>query len=369
MKVNGEKMSKSRGTFFTAREFLQNHDAEHLRFYYASMLGRKMSDVDLNFDDFNKKTNNELVANIGNFCYRVLNFLNKNFDGELKSIDNNKRLIKEINFKIKNIEKSCYALNFNEAVKDVLHISSLGNKYFQDNEPWKLIKEDKEKTYKILGLCVNIAKNLSILIAPILPNFSLNLQQQLNIKNLKWSDINFKLKNHKIGKEAILVKKIEETEKPKAEFPLNLKVARILEVKTHPNADKLYVLDIDLGNEKRQLVAGLKEHYLQDELKNKKIIVITNLKYAKLRGIESQGMLLAGDDGANVGVLTVEQSNAGDKVYFEGFENSTKEISFDDFLKIKMGVKNRKVYFENKELKTDKEIVMVEKVNDNAKVR
>ena len=367
--VNGEKMSKSRGTFYTAREFLKSYDAEHLRFYYASLLSKTMSDIDLSFDDFRKKVNNELAANIGNFCHRVFNFLNKNFDGEFKDIDYNKKLISEIEIKIKNIEKNYYKLSFNEAVKDILYISSLGNKYFQDSEPWKLINEDKGKTNRILGLCVNIIKNLGILIGPIMPRFSLDLQKQLNIKTAKWQDIDFELKNHRIGKESILVRRMQEKEETKKEFPLNLKVAKIIEVKEHPNADKLYVLQIDLGNEKRQLVAGLKNHYSIDELKNKNIIVLTNLKYAKLRGIESQGMLLAGDDGANVSILNASKSNPGDKAYFDGFENSIKEISFDEFLKIEMKVKDGKVYFSDKELKTDKEIVSAEKLKDGARVR
>ena len=129
------------------------------------------------------------------------------------------------------------------------------------------------------------------------------------------------------------------------------------------------MLDIDLGTEKRQLVAGIKGCYSADELRGKKIIVVSNLKPAKLRGIESNGMLLAGDDGNSVGVLTVEKSNPGDRVYFEGFENSNKELSFDEFLKIKMAVQNSKAYFENKELKTGKETVRVERVKDNARIR
>jgi len=367
--VNGEKMSKSRGTFYTAREFLQSYNAEYLRFYYAGMLSKRLADIDLSFEDFGKKVNNELAANLGNFCYRVLNFLNKNFYGEIKSIDKNKGLTSGINQQIKNIEKNYYALNFNEAVKDILHISSLGNKYFQENEPWKLINENREKAHKILGLCVNIIKNLSILIEPILPNFSSQLKQQLNLKNLKWEDLKFELKNHKIGKEEILIRKIEEKVEVKQQFPLNLKVAKILNIKEHPNADKLYVVDIDLGNEKRQLVAGLGGYYTIEQLKDKKIIVVTNLKYAKLRGVESQGMLLAGDDGTDVGVLTVSESDPGDKVYFEEYGSSSKEISFDEFLKLKMFVKGSKVYFENKELRTVKEIVKVEKTKDGARVR
>jgi methionyl-tRNA synthetase len=297
--------------------------------------------------------------------------LNKNFDGQVKDIDQNKQLISEINKKIKEIEKNYYELNFIEAVKNILHISSFGNKYFQANEPWKLIKEDKEKVHKILGLSVNIVKNLSILIQPVLPNFSLNLQKQLNLENLKWEDIDFKLKNHKIGKEEILITKMEEKEETKQEFPLNLKVAKIIDIKEHPNADKLYVMQVDLGNERRQLVAGIRQHYSLDELKNKKIIVVINLKHAKLRGIESQGMLLAGvtENEETIGLLTVDKSEAGDKVYIEGYENSNAELSFDDFLKLDIKVKNNHAVFDGKELKTDKDIVRVEKVKDGARVR
>jgi hypothetical protein len=121
-----------------------------------------------------------------------------------------------------------------------------------------------------------------------------------------------------------------------------------MEIKDHPNADKLYILDIDLGSEKRQLVAGIKGYYSADELKNKKIIVVANLKPAKLRGNES---------------------NPGDKVYFEGLENGTEQVTHEEFTKISMIVKNSKVYFENKELKTDKELVKVEKTKDGGRVR
>jgi len=163
--------------------------------------------------------------------------------------------------------------------------------------------------------------------------------------------------------------KILNEEEAKMRFPLNLKVAKIIDAQNHPNADKLYVLQIDLGAEKRQLVAGLKEHYTRDELLNKKIIVATNLKYAKLRGVESQGMLLAGDDGQSVGLLSVEESNPGDKAYFEGFDICNEELGFDDFLKIKMEVRNGRVHFDGKELRTNKETVKVEKVKDVARVR
>ena len=112
------------------------------------------------------------------------------------------------------------------------------------------------------------------------------------------------------------------------------------------------------------MIAGLKGHYSNSELLNKKIIVITNLKHAKLRGIESQGMLLAGEDGHNVGVLTVDKSEAGDKVYIEGYKNLTDELTYEEFAKLTIAVKDNRAVFEGKELRTDKESVRVEKVKD-----
>ena len=365
--VNNEKMSKSRGTFFTAKEFSEKYEPEHLRYYYANVLSKKLADIDLNLNEFRDRINNELVGNLGNFCYRVISFTNKNFNGEIKEIKKDEKIIDGVNKKIKNIEKHYNELNFNAAVNEILQVSDIGNKCFQNNEPWALIKNDREKVQQICALCINIAKNLSVLIQPILPKFSEELQKQLNVKNLAWKDIDFSLKSHKIGKEKILVNKIEAKEEEL--FPLNLKVAEIIEVKDHPDADKLYVLQINLGKEKRQLVAGLKEHYSKDELKNKKIVVITNLKHAKLRGIESQGMLLAGsDDKGNVGVLTVNKSIPGDEVKFGSLKNSNWKISFENFQKIKIEVSQGKVVFNNLELKTSNEIVSVEKVKEG-KVR
>lgn len=371
--VNGEKMSKSRGTFFTAREFSEKYEPEYLRFYYAGLLSKTMSDIDLSLNDFAKKTNNELAANIGNFCFRTLSFLNKNFGGKIGEIDLQNELMEQIKEKAKIIEKNYRELRFNDVVRDILWVSSRGNKYFQDNEPWKLIKDDKEKAHKVLGLVANIVKILSILIRPIMPKFSLEIQGQLDLRDLGWKDIDFKLKNHKIGKEVILIKKMEISEekenKATQKFPLNLKVAGIIGVKEHPDADKLYVLEVDLGGEKRQIVAGLRNHYTEEQLNGKKVIIVSNLKHAKLRGVESQGMLLAGDDGENVGVLTVTKSNAGDSVYFEGLENETKQLTHEEFSKIKMSVKGGKVFFDNRELKTDSETVKVEKARDGARVK
>lgn len=365
--VNGEKMSKSRGTFFTAREFLEKFDPQYLRYYYASLLSKKMVDIDLDFKDFQDKANNELVANISNFCFRVLSFTNKNFESKVGEIDENKELFGRI---LKHAEKAkkYYAdFNFNNAVKEILSISSAGNKYFQEKEPWKLIKENKEEAHKVTGTCANIAKIISIVVSPILPIFSTKLQAQLNLGDLSWDDINFETKNHEIAKAEILVRKIESIDLGKQVFPLDLKVAKITKAEPHPDADKLMVLQIDLAKEKRQIVAGITEYYSPEEVVGKNIIVVTNLKPAKLRGVESNGMLLAAIKGKKLTLLDAPNSSAGDHVEVEGEEINKEQITIEEFAKVKLTVKDKKVLYDGKALKTEKEEVVAE-IEDSAKV-
>ncbi len=361
--VNKEKMSKSRGTFFTAEEFANKYNPEYLRFYYGKVLSKKLADVDLDFKDFQSSINNELIGNIGNFCYRVLSFTNKFFNSQVKDIDKDKKLIKEITEKTEKIKESYNDVNYNRALKEILAISDLGNRYFQKSEPWKLIKEDKGQAQKVIGLSINIVKNLSILIAPILPNFSKKLQEQLNLENLKWKDINFNYNNRKINKAEILIDKFEEV--IEETFPLNLKIAKIEKVSNHPEADKLYVLDIDIGK-KKQLVAGLKEYYKKEELEGKNIIVVSNLKPAKLRGVVSQGMLLAAEAGKEVKILTAD-GKPGTEVKFDNLKNNKEQINFEQFSKLKLKVKDKKVIFNDNVLKVNNKEVKVN-IQDNAKI-
>ncbi len=136
-------------------------------------------------------------------------------------------------------------------------------------------------------------------------------------------------------------------------FPLDLRIGVIKGVKDHPNADRLYLIEVDLGDERRNLVAGLKQYYTPDELIGKKVVVLCNLKPAKIRGVESQGMLLAADDGRNVAILTTEAS-AGTRVLPEDEkgqkESSFREISIDEFASLDLKIKNNVAYYENRKL-------------------
>ncbi|HLD42622.1 MAG TPA: methionine--tRNA ligase [Candidatus Nanoarchaeia archaeon] len=369
--VNGEKMSKSRGTFYTAREFLEQYDAESLRFYYARMLSKKLADVNMDFDEFAEVVNNELVANLGNFCYRVLSFIDTHFGGNISEAAKDEEIIKSIEESTKKIKQQYQDANTNEAIKEIMAVSSLGNKYFQEHEPWKLLKEDRKGAEAAVGLCLNIVKDLGILVSPVLPGFSAELQRQMNLKGLGWGDINFSMRQHAIAKPSILVKKIEERkERLSAEgskFPLDLKVGKILSVEDHPDADKLYVVQVDLGLEKRQLVAGLKGQYAKEKLPGKRIVVVTNLQHAKIRGVESQGMLLAADDGKRVRLLE-PQGKEGEQVYVVGAAIERKEIVFEDFKRLRLSVKGKKALFHDKALRTSSGEVFVDSP-DGARIR
>lgn len=358
--VNGQKMSKSRGTFFTAEEFLKLYSPEYLRFYNAQHFSKKLSDIDLDFEDFKATINNKLVANLANFTYRTFSFAYKNYQGKISKPKKEPELEKQINQLIKQITENYQNFNFKEATNNILKISHLGNIYFQKAEPWK----DPQSAQKQISFCINLTRLLTILIKPILPNFSQEIEKTLNQKDLQWKDINFNFQG-KISQPKILLKKIENVPES-AIFPLNLKIGKIIKIKDHPNADSLYLMEVDFKTEKRQVVAGLKKHFKKDLLKNKQVVFCTNLKPAKLRGELSQAMILVANDGQNLSPLEAENSKPGDQVTLEGHQNNQKQITFDDFQKINLKVRNNQVFYQNKHLKTDQDNITVRGVKEGA---
>ncbi|MBI2664157.1 methionine--tRNA ligase [Candidatus Woesearchaeota archaeon] len=370
--VNGEKMSKSRGNFFTAREYLNSFDPEMLRFYYASNLSKTSSDVNLDFKDFQRKINSELVSNIANFIYRTLSFVNNNFDsklGRLPKSNEDKILAARMQSMFDKVMESYRNYNLREAVKQLLEISSLGNKYLQDNEPWKLIRKDKSACHEKLSLAANMVRNLSILLYPVMPDYCIKIQKQLALQNLAFSDLGFNFENHKINKARIIYTNIEEVPSIAAEvFPARLKVAAITSVDDHPNADKLYVLKVDLGDETRTLVAGLRAFYPKESLAGRKVIVVTNLKPAKLRGVESQGMLLTADKQGKPMLLAAPKSSPGDGVAAEGMDSSERQIGLDAFHALGLSVEGKRVYYKDKILSTKHGSIVVD-ADDGAGIK
>ena len=337
--INGKKMSKSRGTFFTAKDFYHKYGSEALRFYYAKHLNNKLVDIDLNLDDFQAVTNNVLMGNLGNFCYRTLTFANKNFS-KITEIAKEKKIQSKIHTLIDQIKLNYQNLDFNTAVKNILQIADLGNQYFQQAEPWK------NKQQAPVGFCVNLARNLAILISPILPEFSTKVYAALGEKCLQWNDLGFNWTG-KVKKPQMLVKKIEQIAQQQI-FPLQMKIGKIIAVKDHPNADSLYLLKVDFKTEQRQVVAGLKKHFPKNKLQGTTTVFCVNLKPAKLRGELSAAMILIAEDKKSS--LLEVSGKPGDEINFKGLTNTTDEITFEQFCKLKMTVKDKKIYYDNKEL-------------------
>ena len=215
--VNGQKMSKSRGTFLTAKDFLKLFPAQSLRFYYASHLDRKVIDVDLNYQDLQAVNNSVLMGNLANFCYRTLTFAQKNY-GEITTSAKNKELEDQIKPLTKQIKQNYQTQDFKSAVKNILKISDLGNSYFQKLEPWKN-KEDKQIEAGVT-LCVNIAKDLAILTSPILPEFSQKITRCLRKEQLTWNDLSKSFKG-KLEPIELLVEKIERVPDMKPQQPVS----------------------------------------------------------------------------------------------------------------------------------------------------
>lgn len=380
------QFSKSRGTGVFGDDAMKSGIPADIWRYYIMVNRPEKTDTEFSWDDFQVKLNNELVANIGNLVNRTVSFVNRFYSGKVpkfKLTSDDKKVWEEFTDKEQHVTKLLEKAELKEALREIMTISGLGNKYFQEQEPWKAVNDDKKKADRSVALLCHIVKDLAILIEPYMPNTAKRIRVMLNVEKLTWKDLgelNIK-PGHKLQKARILFDKLEDSQikkfrdryggkaevEEKKVMPLDLRVAEIKEVKDHPDAEKLYVMKIDLGEE-RQLVAGLKAHYEKDELVGKKIVVVANLEPAKLRGEKSEGMLLAADDGESVGLLVAENSNPGDQVKAEGYEIDKKQISFKEFMKLEITAVAGKACFDGEVLKTDSEEISVERVKDG-KVR
>jgi methionyl-tRNA synthetase len=373
------KFSKSRGEGIFGDDAINSGIKADAFRYYILINRPETADTTFTWEDFQQKINNELVANLGNLVNRTVVFLNKFFEGTLPEGKIDPIFTQKIKQEYKKVETRLDNIQLKDALKQVMAISKIGNQYFQEKEPWKT------KDPIALLTLANLTKDLAILIQPFLPKTAESIFRQLNINPQLWEDLGKDIikPGHKINKHELLFKKLddkeinefkerfkgkkEENKKQTDEFILDLKVAKVIDVQDHPDADKLYVLQIDLGKEKRQIVAGMKPYYTKEKIKGKNIVVVTNLEPAKLRGELSQGMLLAGEDGKEVILVSAEKSSPGDQVS-QGSKINKSQIKYDDFSKLKLVVKEKKVYADNEILKTEQEEITCD-VKDGTKIR
>ncbi len=406
LNYEGGQFSKSRNVGVFGDDAKNTGISADVFRYYLMVNRPEKQDTEFIWSDFQIKNNAELVAALGNLINRTVVFIHNNFEGKIPEINlelKDKSFLDEVKKIEENIWNLVESLNIKEALKEIMHISRLGNQYLQENEPWK--NPDEKRKATSLAVLANLAKDLSILIYPYMPLASMKIRKQLNIElskdALDWNELGkLSLKaGHKLAPAELLFRKIEDKEieelrekfigtkqvrdaKSKFKKPpaiignpfdkLQLRVAKIIKVERHPQAEKLYIEQIELGDEQRQIVSGLVPYYTEEELLGKKVVVVTNLHPAKLRGIESNGMLLAAQEGDVVGLLLAEESELGDYVFADEKITEKKideikklpQIKIDEFAKVNIAVKNGKVFFDEKTLKTKHQKLTVEKVNN-----
>jgi len=210
--LNGEKMSKSRGNFISAENYINNLDPNYIRYYFASKLGTGVDDIDLNLEDFRQKSNTDLVNKYANIASRTAKFIDKNFGGVLSEELDSPEILEEF---IETTSKIAYYyenLELSKAVKEIMALSDKANQYIDSKQPWKLIKEEgkEELVHSICTTAINLFKVLTIALNPIIPGFTKNSCDFLDIKNISWSDMNTPLLGSKVNQFKPLIIRIEE---------------------------------------------------------------------------------------------------------------------------------------------------------------
>ena len=330
-----EKFSKSRGVGIWIDDALKLAPLDYWRF---NLLFNRPETGDTSFlwSEFenNIKTLND---NIGNFVHRTLTFIEKQFNSKIPEKieydETDKKFIEKINNISKEVGESLLNFKIRKAIRDIVNFGKEGNIFLNEKAPWHLIKKNKKAAGHVFNICSQAVYALAVLLGPFIPESSEKILSYLNapkLTELTWDSINEnsikagrsikkpkplfqKLEIEDIKKEykKLKEKKPEEGEKDLISYEdfkkLDIRVALVENVEKVPKADKLYKISISLGTEKRILVAGLAEHYKVEELKGKKIVVLTNLEPRKLRGILSKGMLLAAVEGDNVSILVPDK--------------------------------------------------------------
>ncbi|HUR69089.1 MAG TPA: methionine--tRNA ligase [Candidatus Thermoplasmatota archaeon] len=350
----GAKFSKSRGNAFYVLDLLTHFDADQVRYYLTVNMPEK-GDTDWTWPDFVAKVNDELANTLGNYVNRVLSFTANTFDGKAPAAPAHGHAQAQgddtaIAKALENAGASLAAARFKDALRDVMTIARLGNQRMQENAPWALVKAGKrDEAAAVLAWHLGTIKTLAVALQPFLPSLSDEIWTQLGEKGpspralAEKGDGRDHWPAHRLtvapgqafGAIKPLVKKLDikavmeefamdnktTTTTPgpgPAQAPapgkpqitiddfakLDLRVAKVLSCEPHPKADKIWVLQVDLGHEKRQILAGLREHVTPEEIVGKKIVVIANLAPRQIRGLESQGMVLAAEESGVVSFLT-----------------------------------------------------------------
>ncbi|MEE8403620.1 MAG: methionine--tRNA ligase [Candidatus Hydrothermarchaeaceae archaeon] len=333
LNYEGGKISKSKNRgIFCENLPTAGLDPDLWRFYLTFLIP-ETDDTEWKWGEFRERINNELVANLGNFIYRTLSFIESNFDGMVPAPDlteEDRGVLDRATACASEFKELMWDNRIRDGLRKVLELSDMGNKYFQKNEPWKAVKSDRERAATVLYVCANLCYDIAVLLSPFLPKSAERICGQLGVplgdlgtvgNGIKSGQ---KLKSPKPvflkldGKTIDRLKKITSRVTRYEEMfgnectyedfeKLHLKTAKILSVNPVKGADRLLKLRVDVGGKERQLVAGIADNYKKKELLGKTIIIVSNMKPATIKGVKSEGMLLAAVDGDTISILTVDK--------------------------------------------------------------
>ena len=340
--VNGEKMSKSRGTFIKAATYAKRLLPEYLRYYYASKLTDTIEDIDLSIDDFIGRSNSDLVGKYANLASRSGPMLTKRLEGMLGLMDEQGRqLIDKMTGAKAGIMESYEGLKFAAAVRTISSLADEANRYVERNQPWVTIKTDPEQTRAVLAAVINAVRVLTIYLKPILPKYAEKVERFLNVGGLSFADVETVLENHRIGEFERLFERVDEGQvnamveesrasqgaesaasssvqpgvggpfKPECTIEdfakVDLRIAKVVSAEPVEGADRLLRLRLDVGGPERTVLAGIATAYKPEDLVGKIVIYFANLKPRQMRFGLSEGMILAaGAGGKDIFMLSAD---------------------------------------------------------------
>ena len=342
LNLEGDKISTSRNWAIWLHEYLEEFPGkEDVLRYVLCANAPETKDNDFTWRDYQARNNNELVAILGNFVNRALVLTKKYYEGVVPECgelnDYDKETIEELK-KIKGVlEQNIENYRFREALKEAMNVARIGNKYLADTEPWKVVKSDPERVKTILNIALQITANIAIAIEPFMPFSAAKIIDMLHVEHMNWESLgSMELikAGHTIGTPSLLFEKIEdeviekqlnkleeikkanaaaeaaqnvEPQKECVSFDdfqkMDIRVSTILTAEKVAKTKKLLKLTVDTGIDKREIVSGIAEHFTPEELIGQQVLVLVNLTPRPLKGIESRGMILMGEDASGKLVL------------------------------------------------------------------
>lgn len=347
--VNGQKMSKSRGTFIKARTYLNHLQPEYLRYYFAAKLSDRIEDLDLSLDDFTQRVNSDLVGKFINIASRCASFINKNFAGKLSETCSEPALYNEFAKAGETIMQHWNDIEFSHAIRQIMTLADKANQYIDEKKPWALSK-DPNKQAEVQDVCtmgLNLFRILMIYLKPVLPQTAKQVETFLNIQPLQWQDKDKPLLNHVICEFKPLINRIDpkqieamkmaaqedidqsskteikveekkaQTEPEKLHISIDdfakvdLRIAKVIEADSVEGADKLLRLKVQVGDETRQIFAGIKSAYQPEELIGRHVVIVANLAPRKMRFGVSEGMVIVASGGDDSKALWIVSPDPG----------------------------------------------------------